>query len=334
MRGNTEEFIDGASDFRVLDYLKTRKDFADENLKRCQNLHMKAYLIDDTMLLITSGNMTRPGIFANGNVEGTILTDERDVIRDFQRYFQAIWQTGQDMDNFYAQIERKLLENITKRQPSLKAHREAHHHQFDVRGSNPKQSPQPKSTKLMKFGDIPFRNGRFSDILPTLEHLSQREYMSYYELGYALRYVKPHLAENDRPTKNESKETTNNKKVGEERAKTAMAFGLTTITPTNDGMEVRITNLGKCYLRSDNASQMAILYHYLKDMPYIEMLRTHFSDGAIEHLDDASYKNQFIQFLYTHIEGSNKTIDRIVPITKKCLQLTVRYEQSTNSVAD
>lgn len=334
MRGNTEEFINGASDFRILDYLKTRKDFSDKDLRRCQNLHMKAYLIDDQLLLITSGNMTRPGIFANGNVEGTILTDDRDVIRDFKHYFQAVWQTGQDMDDFYAKIEEKLLENITKQKSASKTPREPHHHQFDIHGSSTAQSQKSAPIRKIKFSDIPFRNGRFSDILPTLEHLSLHEFMNYYDLGHALRYIKPHLAENEQPTNDEGKEATNNKKVGEERAKTAMAFGLTTITPTNDGMEVRITNLGKCYLSSDNTAQMAILYHYLKDMPYIEMLRTHFSDDVIERFDESTYSNQLLQYLYTHIDGSHTTIDRIVPITKKCLQLTVSYERMTNPIID
>lgn len=84
IRGNSAEFASQkSSDISALDSLFNLRCVKRSNNRRVQNLHMKAYLIDDTYLLITSGNLTHNGMFVvseKENFEGGISSCNARII--------------------------------------------------------------------------------------------------------------------------------------------------------------------------------------------------------------------------------------------------------------
>ena len=85
--GRPEVFVSGGSDLSAIDFLSS---FGDVTLYLIDNIHMKAYCIDDECLLVGSGNCTMPGLFPSGNVEAAISTNESVVINQFSLYCKSL----------------------------------------------------------------------------------------------------------------------------------------------------------------------------------------------------------------------------------------------------
>ena len=117
IRGNNEEFTyNHSSDIEALYYFHHAHTFDDNNLRRLQNLHMKAYLVDGSKLLVTSGNFTANGMFLGrnrGNAEGGIATDELNVVQSFLEYFQKLWKRSQPMPQFLEREQEAYKKYIT-----------------------------------------------------------------------------------------------------------------------------------------------------------------------------------------------------------------------------
>ena len=94
--GRPDVFVSGSSDISAFEFLST---FKTVSIHLIDNIHMKAYCIDDEVLLVGSGNCTSPGLFPQGNVEAAISTTESDVIIQFNAYCKAIASVSQVLSN-------------------------------------------------------------------------------------------------------------------------------------------------------------------------------------------------------------------------------------------
>ena len=148
IRGNAEEFsFNRSSDIDVLYDFFYNAAFANTNFRRLQNLHMKAYLVDDASLLITSGNMTNSGMFASGNhynIEGGIATDDEIIIRQFKDYFQRLWSQAEPLDLFLPHIEEMYLAYIASLHKKLTpTERKKHVYRLKPTQKSPRQKVSP-----------------------------------------------------------------------------------------------------------------------------------------------------------------------------------------------
>lgn len=125
VRARKKDFTGGSSDISALEYLsEIQKKHPDKiTVKIVNNLHMKAYAIDDEKLLITSGNLTPKGIIKSkteGNVEGGLATDDIEAITAFNNYLQNIINAGKDVEDFiksntYHEIKSTSIEKNNKK---------------------------------------------------------------------------------------------------------------------------------------------------------------------------------------------------------------------------
>lgn len=94
--GRPDVFVSGSSDISAFEFLSS---FKTVSIYLVDNIHMKAYCIDDEVLLVGSGNCTSPGLFPQGNVEAAISSTESDVIFQFNAYCKAIAAVSQVLSN-------------------------------------------------------------------------------------------------------------------------------------------------------------------------------------------------------------------------------------------
>ena len=94
--GRPDVFVSGSSDVSAFEFLSA---FKTVSIYLVDNIHMKAYCIDDEVLLVGSGNCTSPGLFPQGNVEAAISSTESDVIIQFNAYCKAIAAVSQVLSN-------------------------------------------------------------------------------------------------------------------------------------------------------------------------------------------------------------------------------------------
>lgn len=114
MRAHKRDFILGSSDISAIEYLAELQQRYPEKVtvKIVNNLHMKAYCMDDAKLLITSGNMTPRGLIKSGtigNVEGGLATDDTVAIVSFNKYLKNIIAAGKGIVEF---IESEVYQEI------------------------------------------------------------------------------------------------------------------------------------------------------------------------------------------------------------------------------
>jgi len=101
--GRPEVYVSGSSDISAIEFLTQ---FKTVKIYLLDNIHMKAYCIDDDVLLVGSGNCTAPGLFAQGNVEAAISTTDKDVIDQFNAYCKAVssqskvLKTSEDIESY------------------------------------------------------------------------------------------------------------------------------------------------------------------------------------------------------------------------------------------
>ena len=85
--GKKENFAQGSSDISAIAFLS---EINNVKVYLIDNLHMKAYCVDDEHLLITSGNCTRGGLYPGGNIEAGHAVNNSHEIQLFTDYFNEI----------------------------------------------------------------------------------------------------------------------------------------------------------------------------------------------------------------------------------------------------
>ena len=112
-----ESVLNGSTDVEALSALG--KSLPRFELVHLPSLHAKVYVADDRLAVVTSANLTQPGI--TGNLEyGVSFTDEL-VVREIRRDLQAYAQLGARVDT--SEIEVMLQETTDLKQAFLRAER-------------------------------------------------------------------------------------------------------------------------------------------------------------------------------------------------------------------
>ena len=239
IRGNLEEFTTSrSSDISTLDTFLSLNGFDISNFRRIKNLHMKAYLIDETDLLITSGNLTNSGMFAitgRENFEGGIATNDPTIIREFLGYFNHIWDQSEGLDSFYDTLidgYRRYVEETPARRP--RSSRTRYRFREGVTADNFTENSR------LTLSDLP--SARIDTLLKTLETLKESESpLTMYARGQALR--RQERCDN-------LDDDFSNRKYGEEKGNLAVYFGLATKRMSDDRrvFEYALTSMGRYYL--------------------------------------------------------------------------------------
>jgi hypothetical protein len=58
--------------------------------------HIKMIIIDDSLLIMGSANLTLSGLY--DNVEGYVIIDEADAIKKSTLSFEELWKQGKDLE--------------------------------------------------------------------------------------------------------------------------------------------------------------------------------------------------------------------------------------------
>ncbi len=293
IRGTTQEFtINKSSDISILDSFLGMKNFDIDNVKRVRNLHMKAYLVDDKYLLITSGNLTNNGMFVfsgQENFEGGIATDDENTIKQFKEYFQDIWMQGECLEEFYEKLLEEYTEYISHeysdRETIKRIRRPAYRFEQKTVVDN---ADAETETNFFDLDDLP-PVGNIEYIEDTLELLNEnKEGLTYIELGMKLRgLLYPEVVVRERA----EQAKTNNTKFGEEKGKFLVYFGLA-VKVNEKPICFKISNLGKMYLEFSDEDRMKYLKDQILSKPAIrEIFRK--SDEPSFHL--AEYLKRIYQ---------------------------------------
>ena len=340
IRGNEAEFTSQkSSDIYALDSLKSLKCIENDRVRRVKNLHMKAYLVDGTYLLITSGNLTNSGLFVisgKENFEGGISTNATWVIDKFLLYFKRIWEQGETLDDFYDELmtsyinyihseysDRNTLARVAGQKYEFMA--KTNFDSVDKESLNHRIT-QENDVLLSKFGnnhvDVIMRSAidtlvdteyegvddrqtfTLGDIPPvgTLELLPQvLEIAKKYPDG--ISYLE--LGELLRKVfaEDSSHNTVANRKFGEEKSKFAAFFNLVNIEHSEQGMIVKINKLGESYLAMNAEGRNKVIKDAFFDKPIVvSIMRKHIEDPYFD----------LLSFLKEHCEGTTKTLERKV----------------------
>ncbi len=112
MLGSIRDFVNGASDVEVVKWLLE----AGADLRLVSNLHAKIYLADKTQAIVTSANLTAPGLgFSNGNVEIGILLVDDEAISTLQTIVEDWFAQGRKVDTAWlSDMQRKIKANSTQ----------------------------------------------------------------------------------------------------------------------------------------------------------------------------------------------------------------------------
>lgn len=289
IRGNLNEFtFQKSSDVSIFDSLICLKGVDLSNIKRVTNLHMKAYLIDGKHLLITSGNLTNSGIFVisgKENFEGSISTNDPELICKFLNYFSLIWQQGEELEVFYdtlmsaytTYIEQEYSDSITLKHINRRRYNFKTKTIFEsidqvANPSNKMNIPSPDMflTQEETIEDDSLQHFTLDDIPPVgdlvhipvvLNYLSQQKNgATYMELGKELRSI----FSDDNSTK-----ANTYRKFGEEKGKFAAFFDLVNIENYQNQKIFKINNLGKIYLSLDDDARNKLLKDIFFDKPIV-----------------------------------------------------------------
>ena len=242
IRGNTEEFTyNRSSDISVLDTFVGIDGYDVNQIRRIENLHMKAYLIDDKELLITSGNLTNSGLFVNGgrgNFEGGIATDDVVTIERFKTYFNLIWEQSVLLPDFYDEIHEEYSNYIKNHYSDKKTLKRIRKKKYLFT----KTQDGEISLEDVSFDDLPPVSD-FAYIDATIEFLSEQS-LDCVELGKKLRSHLGLIPENE----DLAKAKVNNRKFGEEKGKFLVYLGLAILDKSQRPYKFTLNNLGVSYL--------------------------------------------------------------------------------------
>ena len=96
-RGSFSDILAGASDIASLALLtKANHPHLSIECRRDPRLHAKIYVVDGSKAIITSANLTPPGLLTN--IEFGMFIDSADVVRNILDYFDPIWEMAERFD--------------------------------------------------------------------------------------------------------------------------------------------------------------------------------------------------------------------------------------------
>lgn len=297
IRGNTEEFTyNRSSDISIFDTFIDMPGFDILNFRRLSNLHMKAYLIDEKELLITSGNLTNSGMFAismTENFEGGIATNDPKIVEQFIFYFMNIWNQSEGLTLFYDDI--------------INAYALFAASEHDGNRQIPKRRkyvfpqymyPSPLQPKVSKrkyaLSDLP--SAKIDTLIDTLDVLYKSdEPLTMELLGKQLRIL--HGLDNiDNPV--------SNKKYGEEKGNLAVFFGLVHKIK-NGAYEFSLSTMGQCYLEFSLSQRFAYITEQIRTKEVL--------CDILANRDKPKFDLR--EYVYSVCEGTHKTLNRkISPI--------------------
>lgn len=262
IRGRLEDFIQGSSDIAALEHLIKLNKLDIDRVRRLTNLHMKAYLIDNSNLLIGSGNCTNRGLFTerdSANVEGAISTDCEAIIAQFSEYYREINKYSESLDTFYDKIVSEYDAHIDEYAPRIgkeisalmkKEESKAEYKFRKAEKGKARVSLEITPDLIPQFSNFDDGTYKLIDILFNEEDRG----LTFNELGEKL----------EGPGKKEGAY----KKYGENHAKLSELLDLTTISHERP-RRVFLTRLGKSFRRSDNARKTNILKNQIFRMDII-----------------------------------------------------------------
>ena len=298
IRGNTEEFTSNrSSDITVL-HMFHKIGIDNVEFNRICNLHMKAYLVDNSHLLITSGNLTNSGMFVvsgKENFEGGIATDDKAVIKKFLDYFNHIWCQSEPLSVFYDQTVEDYNKYISAVRGKVLPQKRKRRYQF----------PKSASSTKTKYALSEFPSAKLDTLLWTLNILTEcTECLSRYDLGMELRKRYENATDLDN--------VTNNTKYGEEKGNLAVYFGLATQYKQNNLIVYSLNENGKRYLQSEQVERFSYLLDQIQHKE------------AICDIIEQSHNKGFNlkSYLYEICDGKHSTLDRKVAPIKSLLSLT------------
>lgn len=304
IRGNTEEFTHNrSSDVSILDTFVTLVGFDITNFRRIGNLHMKAYLIDEQKLLITSGNLTNSGMFAiqmTENFEGGIATDDPSIISAFLSYFQKIWVQSEGLNTFYDEIVDAYTAYATDSKNTTKKPSRKKKYKFPAVQTPTATSSTSTSNKFAP-SDLP--PAKIDTLIDTLNILAQSPTpLTMMELGKKLRANLPGADLTD---------NISNQKYGEEKGGLALYFGLAFRLKVGSSYQYMLNTMGKHYLSFSVSERQSYI---------IEQTQTKDAlCNIIEHCHDDDFELR--SYIIAHCEGTESTLTRKVSPVRRILAL-------------
>jgi hypothetical protein len=96
-RGSFSDIVAGASDLASLALLsKAHHAYLSIECRRDPRLHAKTYVVNASKAIITSANLTPPGLLTN--IEFGMLVDSSDAAKNILDYFEPIWKMAERFD--------------------------------------------------------------------------------------------------------------------------------------------------------------------------------------------------------------------------------------------
>lgn len=274
IRGATEEFTyNRSSDISVLDTFVGIDGYDVNQIRKIENLHMKAYLVDDKDLLITSGNLTNSGLFVNGgrgNFEGGIATDDAAAIERFKAYFQLIWDQSTLLPDFYDEIHDKYNEYIKNDYSDKKTLKRIRKKKYQFS----KKQDGLISLEEVSFDDLP-PVGDFGYVDATIEFLNSGP-LGYMELGQKLRAHLDLIPENEEV----EKAKVNNNKFGEEKGKFLVYLGLATLDRSKRPYKFSLNKLGKSYFKMESEDKKKLIKDQILSKVSIQQILAYYMEDA------------------------------------------------------
>ena len=137
-RVSFSDILAGASDFASLALLtKARHSYLSIDCRRDPRLHAKIYVVDAQNAIITSANLTPPGLLTN--IEFGMFIDSTEIVKNILDYFEPIWQMAERFDENVlsdlsagveegrsespSEIDRNFPERIVRKRQSPKSKR-------------------------------------------------------------------------------------------------------------------------------------------------------------------------------------------------------------------
>lgn len=303
IRGNEEEFTyQKSSDISIFDSLIDLKGLNLSNIRRIKNLHMKAYLIDETYLLITSGNLTNSGIFVlsgKENFEGGISVRDGSIVVKFMEYFRGIWDQSQKIECFYDGLMTAYTTYIETEYSDKQTLKRLKRNKYIFRSKTTFDNPEPNNDEVHSSSNSTKPTDEsetfhieLSDIPPvgTLEYIPEvlkiirqnPEGISYLELGKQLR---------SKYSKNDSTKDEANRKFGEEKGKFAAFLNFVTIENSNHGKLAKLSKLGHAYLNISDDGKKKLIKDIFFEKPIVVSIMRQSLDTPNFDLHDFLLKN-------------------------------------------
>ena len=261
--GRLYDFVNGSSDISALETLKKLTFLDPGNVRRISNLHMKAFLVNNSNLLIGSGNCTLNGLFAEnriGNVEGAISTDDPTIIEQFLSYFNKVFEQSEPLNIFYDQIVDEYTEFINEHAELIntdvlrRIKKKDKFSRFNVSAAPDKifhSVGEISTEEIPQFST--FERGAF--IVVEILEKENDVGLTFEEMGKRLQ----------RGHRN----TVANRKYGENHSKLAELLDFATITQGRP-RKVFLTKLGRAFIKANDKEKSEILKSQIYRMAIVK----------------------------------------------------------------